>query len=67
MYKATCIFISMSFQVSAKHPTIRRYLLLHHSEAAGHLNARAFLHMYVLHCRDLQPFNAVVGTEISNS
>ncbi len=61
------VYRGMSFQASSNHPIVRCYLLLHYSKAAGYLNARKFLHMYVLPCRDLQPFNAVVGTEISNS
>ena len=55
------------FSTSANHPIVRCYVLLHYSKAAGYLSARSFLHVYVLHCRDLQPFNAVVGTEISSS
>lgn len=56
----------MSFQASAKHPIVRCYFLLHYSEAAA-WHECTFLHIAVLHCRDLQPFNAVVGTEISSS
>ncbi len=66
MRKAKCVFESMS-EASARHTIVRCYLLLHYSKAAHYLSARAFLHMCVLHCRDLQPFNAVVGTEISSS